>query len=199
MVFFTKTAAFVDNPKESLKTTLFSFLKCNWNTNNDNKWTRRTGFTKHHLLSLFFDEQTLKINRSDRFLLFCFTVVLIHPSLIQLQKGRTSNRIIRASLLSSPENNFNKKKNAIDWHLIEKFTISIFRLDTIIGWIYSFHFSSIRYSTILTIAVVFHCKFWQHFPRGVLTRRGKSSHNVTLKFVSRATCRVQCVLTRKIW
>ena len=58
----------------------------------------------------FFDEQTLKINRSDRFLLFCFAVVLIHPSLIQLQKGRTSNRIIRASLLSSPENNFNKKK-----------------------------------------------------------------------------------------
>ena len=110
MVFFTKTAAFVGNPKESFKTTLFSFLKCNWNTNNDNKWTRRTGFTKHHLLSLFFDEQTLKINRSDRFLLFCFTVVLIHPSLIQLQKGRTSNRIIRASLLSSPENNFNKKK-----------------------------------------------------------------------------------------
>lgn len=160
---------------------------------NKANWFHKTPF-----LVPFLDEQTLKINRSDGFLLFCFAVVLIHPSLIRLQKGRTSNRKIRASLLSSPGKDCNKK-NATDWHITESFTISIFRLDTIIRWIYSFHFSSIRYSTILTIVVVFHCKFWQHFPRGVLTRRGKSSHSVTLKVVSRATCRVQCVLSREIW
>lgn len=154
--------------------------------------------SQNTIFSPFFDEQALNINRSDRSLLFCFAVVLIHPSLIRLQKGRTSNRKSRASLLSSPEKDCNKK-NAIDWRITESFTISIFRLDTIIRWIYIFHFSSIRYSTILTIVVVFHCKFWQHFPRGVLTRRGKSSHSVTLKFVSRATCRVQCVLSREIW
>ena len=156
---------------------------------NKANWFHKTPF-----LVPFFDQQTLKINRSDRSLLFCFAVVLIHPSLIQLQKGRTSNRKIRASLLSSPEKDCNKT-NVIDWHITESFTISIFRLDTIIRWIYSFHFSSIRYSTILTIVVVFHCKFRQHFPRGVF----KSSHSVTFKFVSRATCRVECVFTREIW
>ena len=58
----------------------------------------------------FLDEQSLKINRSDGLLLLCFAVVLIHPSLIRLQKGRTSNRKIRASSLSSPEKDCNKKK-----------------------------------------------------------------------------------------
>ena len=156
---------------------------------NKANWFHKTPF-----LVPFFDEQALKINRSDRSLLFCFAVVLIHPSLIQLQKGRTSNRKIRASLLSSPEKDCNKK-NGIDWRITESFTISIFRLGTIIRWIYSFHFSSIRYSAILTIVVVFHCKFRQHFTCGVF----KSSHSVTLNFVSRATCHVQCVFTRGIW
>ena len=156
---------------------------------NKANWFHKTPF-----LVPFFDEQALKINRSDRSLLFCFAVVLIHPSLIQLQKGRTSSRKIRASLLSSPEKDCNKK-NGIDWRITESFTISIFRLGTIIRWIYSFHFSSIRYSAILTIVVVFHCKFRQHFTCGVF----KSSHSVTLNFVSRATCHVQCVFTREIW
>ena len=128
---------------------------------NKANWFHKTPF-----LVPFFDEQALKINRSDRSLLFCFAVVLIHPSLIQLQKGRTSNRKIRASLLS-PEKDCNKK-NGIDWRITESFTISIFRLGTIIRGIYSFHFSSIRYSAILTIVVVFHCKFRQHFTCGVL-------------------------------
>lgn len=66
--------------------------------------------SQNTIFSPFFDEQALKINRSDRSLLFCFAVVLIHPSLIQLQKGRTSSRKIRASLLSSPEKDCNKKK-----------------------------------------------------------------------------------------